>query len=778
MLYIILFIIFFSNVIFASTISGFIEDKADSEPISYANVYLKNTSVGAVTNKDGYFYFKTNSTGKQTLFVTMMGYEKLEKELIIKKSSSIKVKLQMKKVPIELGEVTVTAEMEKFKKDVRISTISLSNNDLRSAPVILEADVFRTIQMLPSATAGNDFSSALYVRGGSPDQNLILLDGITIYNPYHLGGVFSTFNNDAIKEVEFMAGGFPAKYGGRMSSVLSITNREGNAKHFKGQGNISLISSKILLEGPVPRGSFMIAGRRTYFDGLWELIRKPLNKKREADNKLPAFPYYFYDFQAKLNIDINQKHRTTFSGFFGDDVLKINQETTFGNKEDYDYYRSKFAIDWIWGNRTISVQHRWIISPSLISKFSLAQSKFHFDVDFDVEDTFFNEDSVLVNEQMKLKVYDYITDVSPFIDFVWFANSKNTVEFGAFYKKIDFDLGLEYESRTIIDIGSKPSEYGIYFQDKFQPSPLFMIQPGIRLTHYEFKHKIYPDFRLNAKYFLSDKFAINGAVGNVYQFLQTANPESQEFRIIDFWYPTSKEQEPSIVKSGIVGAEYWYEEKVQFKLEGYYKDYQHLITLDDGLMGAFDSTNNFTEAKGYAYGAEFLIKKQIGNLTGWVGYTYSITRKKDGNIWYSPKYDKTHNLNIVAKYDIGNKWYFSSALVYNTGNPYTQILGKIHLIDDYSLDSENNRFRFDSYGTEFYGEKNSERYPNYFRLDVGFNRRGKLFKIDTEFYLHIINVTNHMNVFMYWWMEDYNKIYRQPVPMFPFFPSLGIKFNF
>jgi len=775
--YIVLIIILFANILSAaSTISGFIKDKKNGEPISYANVFLKNTPYGAVTNSDGYFYFKTNSVGEFTLMVSMMGYKKVEKEIVIIKDASQKVNLNIETVTIELGEITKTGEIEKFRQDIRISTINLSNNDLRSSPVVLESDIFRTIQLLPSATAGNDFSSALYVRGGSPDQNLILLDGITVYNPYHLGGVFSTFNTDAVKEANFIAGGFPAKYGGRMSSVLNIINREGNSKNFEGQGNISLISTKLLLEGPVPKGSFMVAGRRTYFDGLWELIRKPINKKQ--DDNLPPFPYYFYDLQGKINIDINQKHRTTFSGFFGDDVLNIEETSIEGIREDYDYSYFKFNIDWIWGNRTVSLKHRWIISPNLIGKFSLAQSQFHFDVDIQEENKYFDSDSNFISENIKLKIFDNITDVSPFVDFVWFLNDKNTIEFGSFYKKIDFNLGLTFDSKNLVDIHSKPSEYGIYFQDKFQPNPLLMIQPGIRLTHYEFKNKTYPDFRLNGKYFLSDKFAINAAVGNVYQFLQTANPETENMRIIDFWYPTLKDQSPSVVYSSILGLEYWYEEKIQIKLEGYYKDFSHLITLDDGFIMAFDSVNNFTEANGYAYGVEFLVKKQLGNLTGWVGYTYSVTRKKDGNIWYPPKYDKTHNLNIVAKYDIGNKWYFTSAVVLNTGNPYTQILGKIHMLDDQALDVENDgeKYYFDE--IEVYGEKNSERYPNYFRLDIGFNRRGKLFNFDTEFYFHVINVTNHMNVFMYWWMDRDDKVYRQPVPMFPFFPSLGVKFYF
>lgn len=378
--YLILIIFLFINILSASsTISGFIQDKENGEPISYANVFLKNTSYGTVTNNDGYFYFKIDSIGNFTLIVSMMGYKPVEKNLIIKKNTAKKINLYMETVAIELGEITKTGEIEKFKQDVRISTINLSNNDLRSSPVVLEPDIFRTIQLLPSATAGNDFSSALYVRGGSPDQNLILFDGITVYNPYHLGGVFSTFNTDAVKEANFMAGGFPAKYGGRMSSVLSILNREGNSKNFEGQGNISLISSKLLLEGPIPKGSFLIAGRRTYFDGLWELIRKPINKKR--DNDLSPFPYYFYDFQGKINIDINQKHRTTFSGFLGDDVLNIEETNTWGSEEDKDYSKSKFSIDWVWGNRTVSLKHRWIITPNLIGKFSLARSKFHFDIE-------------------------------------------------------------------------------------------------------------------------------------------------------------------------------------------------------------------------------------------------------------------------------------------------------------------------------------------------------------------------------------------------------------
>lgn len=789
-LYRLLFIIVFTLPLFAGSVSGFISNYSDGEPIHYANVFLENTTLGAVSNADGYYIILDVPDGTYTLVASVIGYKLQKREINVTSTGRVKVHFDLEPEQIEMEEVIVTAEREKFKQEIKISSITLNQAQLRTVPVLVETDLFRALQMLPSVSTGSDFSSALYVRGGSPDQNLILLDGITVYNPYHFGGIFSTFNTDAIKEAEFIAGGFPAEYGGRMSSVLDIKNREGNSEEFHGSGNISLLSSKLLLEGPIPRGSFMISGRRTYFDAIWEAAKWGYNAIANDYNQIDfSFPYYFYDLQGKINVDINDQHRTTLSGFYGNDVLWFKQENKEGTPGEDGYRLDYYGVDWTWGNNTTSLKHRWLIRPDLIAKFFVARSKFNFDVDFLLKNEYYDInqidsvtfDTTDIKQSTQIDMHDYITDWSEGIDMTWLMNKQHTLKFGVFHKNIDFALGASFNELDLMDSTNHSQEWGFYIQDKFRPSPLFIIEPGLRFTRYFNKKTWYPDLRLKTKWLATDQLAFTLAGGTVHQFLQTANFENEMIRFIDLWFPTTEDQEPSKATHFNVGVEYWYN-NIQFTLEGYYKKYDHLLTMDEDIGGA--KLMSFIEAEGYSYGIEFLAKKTTGSLTGWIGYSFMHTRKRESEAsgYYPPKYDRTHNLNVVANYDIDKRWFFSSSLVWATGNPYSQIYGNFHYTDPLSISEWG-----DITNMEIYGERNGERYPSYFRWDVGINRRGKFFKQKATYYFHVINVTNHQNVFFYLY-EDYDSqfdpetntsiIYRQPITMFPILPTFGVEFSF
>ena len=784
--FLLLILLTITGPLLAGSVSGFISNLEDGEPIHYANVFLENTTLGAVSNADGYYIILNVPDGVYTLTASVIGYKLEKRNISVAATSNIKVHFDLIPEQIQLEEVIVSAEREKFKQEIKISSITMDRAQLRTVPVLVEADLFRALQMLPSVSTGSDFSSALYVRGGSPDQNLILLDGITVYNPYHFGGIFSTFNTDAIKEAEFMAGGFPAEYGGRMSSVLDIKNREGNTEEFHGSGNVSLLSSKLLLEGPIPKGSFMISGRRTYFDAIWEGAKGIYNAISPEPISF-SFPYYFYDMQGKINFNFNDQHRTTLSGFFGNDVLWFKEEFKEGNPGEDGYSLDYYGVDWVWGNNTLSLKHRWLIRPDLIAKFFVARSKFQFDVDFLLKNEYFyindsdtsNIDTTDIKNHTSINMHDYITDWSEGVDMTWLINKKNTLKFGVFNKNIDFALGADFNELSLLDSANQSREWGFYIQEKYRPSPLFIFEPGIRLTRYANTKKWYPDLRLKAKVLATDQLAFTLAGGTVHQFLQTANFENEMIRFIDLWFPTTSEMEPSKATHFNAGLEYWHN-NIQFTLEGYYKKYDHLLTMSEDLGGS--TLMSFIEAEGYSYGIEFLMKKTTGDLTGWVGYSYMSTKKRESEAagYYPPKYDRTHNLNVVAQYDIDKRWYFSSSLVWSTGNPYSQIYGNFHYTDPDGNGSWLNRM-------EIYGERNGERYPPYFRVDMGINRRGKLFKQKATYYFHVINVTNHPNVFLYLY-EDYNSqfdpetntsiIYRQPITMFPILPTFGVEFSF
>lgn len=296
---ILLLILTLSKPALCDTVFGFVRDQTDNESLSYVNVFIPDTEYGTVTNDDGYYVISGIQLDTLTIKASIIGYVPVTQQIDFTSNTEVRLDFSMTPQVLEFPEITVTTERQRFENDIGLSTVHLSNSQIQEAPSLVEADVFRTLQLLPGVQGLSDFSSALYVRGGTPDQNMILLDGVTIYNPFHLGGLFSTFNTDAIKEVEFSAGGFSSKYGGRMGSILEITNKDGNAKSFSGKANISLISSKILLEGPLPRigsmhGSYMVSGRRTYFDTIVNGVLFLSGKLHEPG--IIGFPYYFYDY--------------------------------------------------------------------------------------------------------------------------------------------------------------------------------------------------------------------------------------------------------------------------------------------------------------------------------------------------------------------------------------------------------------------------------------------------------------------------------------------------
>ena len=686
---------------------------------------------------------------------------------------------------------------------------------LETAPAFIEPDLFRTVQMLPGVQTLNDFSSALYVRGSTPDQNLIMLDGITVYNPYHLGGIFSTFNTDAIKEADFHAGGFPARYGGRMGAILNVINREGNTEEFRGNANISLISSKILLEGPTPKilgtkGSWMVAGRRTYFD---QIVNAILKNQGEGEFK---FPYYFYDYQAKINIDLNQDHRITYSRFYGDDVLAVNASS---NEEDYDIYsdyyekrKESFVIDWPWGNHTNSLTWRWLINPQLVARTFLANSRYRFSFGLGSHqegDWRMGSETGSFKESFGFNFFDIVNDKTIETEVSWHGIPHHQLIGGAQIKRVDFDLGMKFKFSTLdttvlltpLSMKDQTTESALFFQDKWDVTQKIAVQLGLRLMNYSLHDKLYFDPRFGVKYVLRQEVSIKGFLGRYHQFLTIANPEDETLRIIDFWLGLPADRPATWADHAIVGVEYLSDKNWLFRAETYYKHFENLITLKQGELFTseenqirFTPFNEFYKTRAYAYGLEFLFKKTSGSLRGWVGYTYAKTERhilKHG--WYHPKYDRTHTLNIVgdlALFKDGKGFFasklkdihFSTAIQASSGQPFTPPLGRFEQWTARHDASMPNWWVEPSY---FVGEKNSDRLPVYFRLDVGLKQKKEFFKIPYERFIQLVNVTNHVNALTYQYRPKKNRLTREtlgieraPIPMFPFFLTFGYRIEF
>jgi len=803
-------IIFFSSYLFSqglSSISGFVRDDTSGEPISYANVFLSNSTLGAATNQDGYFVISNIPVGKYEVNATMIGYGIFKQNIELSEGQPIRLDIRLNEEIIQTTEVLVTAERQKFERSMESSQISLDIREINSAPAFIEPDVFRTLQMLPGVQTTSDFSSALYVRGSTPDQNLIMLDGIAVYNPYHLGGIFSTFNTDAIKEADFHAGGFPARYGGRMGAILNVLNREGNTRKVKGSANISLISSKGLIEGPLPswrgmKGSWMISGRRTYFDTVIDALKIPIGQRIDGSDIYFQFPYYFYDYQVKINVDIDQDHRLTYSRFYGDDIVDFSFEETLESSGTNVNVKSEtgFGVKWPWGNHTNGITWRWIIAPDLVAKTFFSHSRYRFDFELSAQDrnTYTYTDSTIeLFSDVTFRAFDIIKDNTIETAFTWQAAQDHTVTGGFQVKDVNFDLGLDISIATqdtsldfsLLSLVNNTREIAIFAQDKWDFSEKLKFQFGLRSTHYNLHNNIYFDPRLSMKYHYSKDIAFKLNWGLYHQFLTTANNQDENLRLVELWLGIPKDKPASVAQHIISGLEYMSPKNIFYRLEVYHKDFDNLLTLKQENTNTVEgaesdsTTNEFWDTKGNSHGIELLIKKSSGKLNGWVGYTYARTKYyTDPSGWHYPNFDRTHTLNIVGNIEFSQDLEFSAGLTRSSGNPYTKILGRLY---EWEQDLYSNMvwYPYDSY---IVGEKNTERYDDYFRVDIGLTRKGgNIFGQEYDTYWQIMNLTQNLNILQYTYdtntdplTGDQLGVRRRPVPMFPLIFTFGIKFEF
>ena len=807
-----IFSIFFILAINAqqtSTISGFVRDNATGEPLSYVNVFvvIGDSYKGSATNQDGYYVISNLFPGEYNVNASIIGYKMTTNKVTLASDEKLRLDFRLNVSALEGQEVNVSAERIKFQQSIESSQISLDLREINTVPGFIEADVFRTLQMLPGVQSGGDFSSALYVRGSTPDQNLIMLDGITIYNPYHLGGIFSTFNTDAIKEADFHAGGFPARYGGRMGAILNVINREGNTEKITGSGNISLVTGKALIEGPLPKwkgikGSWLLSGRRTYFDQFINLVTGTKGQ----------FPYFFYDYQFKTNLDINQNHRLTYTRFYGDDILRFSSSDQSSNNIG-GTSKNTYGVDWPWGNHTNGLTWRWIVSPSVVAKTFLSSSRYRYDFDFyfDTKETYIANDSTFQNNLAFDVVYkDIIKDRTLETEIIWKANDIHTVTSGFQIKNINFELVNKFIITTLdttftekpLDMRNKTRELAAYIQDKWSVTNNLKLQGGLRLAHYNLHDTLYVEPRIGMKYNFSSDMSFKINWGRYHQFLITANDPDENFRLIDLWLGVPEDKPASVSDHTILGFEYFSPDDILFRVETYYKDFDNLLSLkqEDVYTENEDDVqtttmNEFWDTDAYAYGLELLAKKTSGKFKGWIGYTYAKTfNYTPPNGWYAPNHDRTHTLNIVSTIELP-KWVsdnleMNASLTASSGNPYTPIKGRSY---DWNQELNGARDEDQAINLEWklsnkylVDEKNSDRYPPYFRFDLGLTRKNRrLFKWKYDSYFQIINITNHKNALSYTYRTNTDQsvgnrgvVERAAINTFPFMIFTGVQFEF
>lgn len=698
-----------SSIAFAQskfTISGTVKDAKTGELMIGATVRIRElTNVGMSCNEYG-FYSLTIPQGSYTLSAGMMGYETQEVKVVL--SSNQKIDFRLSEEAALLNEVVVKASAA--NENVSNPTMGfekLNIKEVNQLPVLLgERDPLKIIQLLPGIKSAGEGSSGFNVRGGNVDQNLILLDEAPVYNASHLLGFFSTFNADAIKDLSIYKGNSPAQYGGRLSSVLDIKMNDGNNQDYKIGGGIGLIASHLSVEGPIQKGksSFLVTGRRTYADAFLKLS----NNENLNKNTL-----YFYDLNAKLNYTFSDKDRLYVSGYFGRDKFGIND---------------LFTLDW--GNATGTLRWNHLYSEKLFSNTSLIYSKYNYEVG-------------IANGSSQFTLTSDIQDINLKQEFSYFPNPQNSIRFGAnvihhtLTPRTRESTGENSSVNTTDEPNKTAFESALYASNRWSPTEKFNVEYGLRLSaftvmggsdFYEFdaagnivntlkydrneavKNYFNLEPRISASYLLSPTLSLKAAYSRNTQHLHLLS-SSNAASPTDRWLMNTNNIKPEIADQVSAGVfKNSQDNTYEFSSEIYYKFLQNQVDYKDGadfiLSDNIESQLLF--GKGRAYGAEFLVKKKSGKLTGWIGYTLSRSERQiegiNNGAWYSAKQDRTHDVSIVGTYQLSKKWTLSGTWVYNTGNAVTFPTAK---------------YRIDGGVAFLYSERNGYRMPDYHRLDVG-----------------------------------------------------------
>lgn len=694
-------------------ISGFVTDSSSGEALIGANVVLIESGKGMATEMNGYYIIQGVAEGTYTLMVSYVGFRTYRAPVSIAAGESKKINVTLSEKMVEMTEVEVTAERLQRRNNIQPSKINLSPRMMKAAPALAEPDLFRTIQALPGVLTTSEFSTGLVIRGGNTDQNLILLDGITVYNPSHLGGVFSNFIVDGVKEAELIKGGYNAEYGGRLSAVLNVISREGNRNKFKGKANLSLLSAQTTLEGPFYKGAWLVSGRRTYFDVLL-----PKVLPEGTASKIP--PYYFYDIQSHIFSDITSQDRVSISFYNGIDDLIFD---TFG-------------LTAKWGNNTVSTHYRRVFSERLIGNFLIANS------------IFFTEFGLGGSSGIQSK--NEIDDITVSGNMTWFKSPETTVKFGVQHKTLGFQYLNSFQDSIQFEIKTRPAEFAQYMKFKYAPNSVWIIEPGLRLSHYNvFPDSLFPDLRLGVKYLLTDDRYINMSMGNYHQFICTFQDDYNP-TILDQWIAVDPSVAPGKSTQFVLGYEEYIRNTYKVQIEGYYKDIKNLLTFEekrsttDAEISDEKLSDILTPADGYAYGLEVFGQKMSGKLSGWLAYTFSISRKVMNSIYvgevreYYTNWDRTHAFSALGNYQFNEKWEMNWRLALQSGQAYTPILG--YYVQHFP-GSPDETFR------TIPGTRNSGRYSPYSRLDLGLVYHAKIRSTKLDIFLQIINTFNRENVF-------------------------------
>jgi len=759
------------------TIHGYISDRQSGERLINATIYENRDFKGTTSNNFG-FYSITLPTSSFELAVSYMGYETQHFQLNLNSDTTINI--EMLPTSDELEEITVFGNHENKVEDTQMSMVDMPLQKIKKIPVIFgEADVLKVIQLLPGVQAGVEGTSGIYVRGGGPDQNLYLLDGVPVYNPSHLLGIFSVFNPEAIKSVKLYKGAFPARYGGRLSSVVDISMKDGNMKALHGDFSIGLIASKVTIEGPIikDKTSFMLSARRSYADILAKPLIALANKMNNSDLGASA---YFHDLNLKVNHIFNERSRLYLSGYHGKDHGMFNDKSyniwssVNGHEDATMQWVNQFDIDW--GNSIASLRWNYILGHKLFSNTTTTFSHYFFDTGMQEICNFLKLEKTSKNA---FKYHSSIRDLSAKIDFDYLPSPKHSVKFGVQYTNHFFTPGItnvisqatnNNTAQTDTTYGNHQiytNELSAFIEDDFNIGSKLKMNAGLNVSAFFTENEtfVYPQPRLAIRLKATENWSIKTSYSRMVQYVHLLYNSGINLPT-DIWVPATKKFVPPISDQLAVGTNLELKNGFVFSIEGYYKYMYNLIEYKEGASFMNGSTNwedKVDMGKGWAYGAELLLEKTTGNTTGWIGYTWSKSERQFPNINFGQvfpaKYDRRHDISIVLTHKFSNRFDIGGTWIYSTGSTTTLSYSQYPAatIDYEDIVFKQNRI-------SHLENRNNYRLPAQHRLDVGVNFHKEKKNGLRTWSVSVYNAYNQINPFMLYWKYDYNAPYTISTP--------------
>lgn len=709
-----IFLIFFFSMfpLFASGINGIVSDFSSGEPLISATIFLEGTTIGTKTNTKGFYSLQGIKAGKYVIRVTYIGYEKYTKEITLQSNENLHLNVKLKQDVLQIEEIHVESDREVLQREITISTTNIPVAQIKDIKVGGESDVFRTLQFLPGVLTSSQISSNLFVRGGSPDQNLVLLDEAPIYNPSHLFGFFSTFNTNAIKDVNLLKGGFEAEYGNRLSSVLNLTQKDGNRNEYKGNLSLGLISSKADIEGPVGNGAFFISGRRTYLDLITVLL----------DSDLPNF--YFYDVNAKIVQDIGGKGKLSITGFMSSDKLNYDVGNTI--------------IDMNTGNNLLSVNWSHIFTNNLFSSLNLSYS--NYEIKFTGGETGYDfiMDNSIKDITLKWKLDWYIQ-----------KNASATVGFEAIKLNFKYHLNFTGDVDTTLNLGDLSStrfsipdmNYSAFAQTKFNLTDEFALQLGTRFNYYQLNNSLCFEPRIALRYIFNDFVSLKLAYGIYNQNVRIAT--MQNFNIIDTWLPSDTTVPISKSNHYIFSLETKPLKDSKLNFDAYYKTMTDISELNMFTLNTSVVSDVVFLGDAFTYGFEVFFQKNFGRVTGWMGYGFGIVKAQFDSInsgrYFTPKYARKHDFKTVIQYKIIDNLEIGGSFILQSGQYYTGATSRVKLFPPNDSFGNNKITTSERYGLQL---------PPSHRLNIYLAYSFKTFGKESRLSLDVYNVYNRRDILM------------------------------